>query len=289
MATTRSAASSTSSPKNGVGGPPVAIRAEAGAGSFNQRMANRLGRRQFRTVVGIVLWQRHQVRRIPRQQRARPAQRHRQPQLHHARSQRIPDGDRRRPEAGISRRPHRRSLDRRQRTRHRPQGHRHAIRLRQPAGRQRHRWLHQDACGTASTSSSMAACGTRITQSGVLRHGAVCVAVYSFSSTYNDAALQTWSITPRLSVKNAIFGIPSQILTGIDYYDATFHSGTRRVQRRSADPHLRSVAADTGRLLAAHRRPVADDRFLLWRQGSKHQPECPGSVRPQRARLRHVF
>lgn len=44
----------------------------------------------------------------------------------------------------------------------------------------------------------------------------------SFSSTYNDAALQTWSITPRLSVKNSMFGIPSQILTGIDYYDATF-------------------------------------------------------------------
>jgi iron complex outermembrane receptor protein len=45
----------------------------------------------------------------------------------------------------------------------------------------------------------------------------------SFASTYNDAALQTWSITPRLSVKNSIFGIPSAILTGIDYYDATFH------------------------------------------------------------------
>jgi iron complex outermembrane recepter protein len=45
----------------------------------------------------------------------------------------------------------------------------------------------------------------------------------SFASTYNDAALQTWSITPRLSVKNPIFGLPSAILTGIDYYDATFH------------------------------------------------------------------
>lgn len=45
----------------------------------------------------------------------------------------------------------------------------------------------------------------------------------SFSSTYNDASLQTWSITPRLSVKNSIFGLPSQILTGIDYYDATFN------------------------------------------------------------------
>ncbi|KRR30407.1 TonB-dependent receptor [Bradyrhizobium retamae] len=45
----------------------------------------------------------------------------------------------------------------------------------------------------------------------------------SFASTYVDASLLTWSITPRLSVKNTIFGIPSSILTGIDYYDATFH------------------------------------------------------------------
>jgi len=45
----------------------------------------------------------------------------------------------------------------------------------------------------------------------------------SFASTYNNAALQTWSITPRLSINNSIFGMPSAILTGIDYYDATFH------------------------------------------------------------------
>jgi hypothetical protein len=50
----------------------------------------------------------------------------------------------------------------------------------------------------------------------------------SFSSTYNDASLQTWSITPRLSVKNAILGMPSQILTGIDYYDATFSQDAGR-------------------------------------------------------------
>ena len=131
--------------KNGVGGPPVAIRAEAGVGSFNQRMAVGLGRDQLRTVVDVVLRQRHQVRRLSRQQRARPAQRRRQPQLHHARPQGVPDGDRRRPEARIPRRPHRRSLDRRQRTGHQPPRRRHAVRLRQPAGRQRHRRLHQDA------------------------------------------------------------------------------------------------------------------------------------------------
>ena len=50
----------------------------------------------------------------------------------------------------------------------------------------------------------------------------------SFASTYVDANLQTWSITPRVSVKNAIFGMPSSLLSGVDYYDATFH------QNRSA-------------------------------------------------------
>jgi iron complex outermembrane receptor protein len=45
----------------------------------------------------------------------------------------------------------------------------------------------------------------------------------SFLSTYNDADLTTWSITPRLSAKGSMFGIPTSILTGIDYYDATFH------------------------------------------------------------------
>src|SRR6476469_2467649 len=60
------------------------------------------------------------------------------------------------------------------------------------------------------------------TQSGFFGTVPFASPFISFSSTYNDAALQTWSITPRLSVKNLIFGVPSQILTGIDYYDATF-------------------------------------------------------------------
>jgi iron complex outermembrane receptor protein len=61
------------------------------------------------------------------------------------------------------------------------------------------------------------------TQSGFFGSGASASPLPSFSSTYNDASLQTWSITPRLSVKHAILGMPSQILTGIDYYDATFN------------------------------------------------------------------
>jgi iron complex outermembrane recepter protein len=46
----------------------------------------------------------------------------------------------------------------------------------------------------------------------------------AFGDSYVDSHLQTWSITPRLSIKNVIFGLPSSILTGIDYYDATYHS-----------------------------------------------------------------
>ncbi len=41
---------------------------------------------------------------------------------------------------------------------------------------------------------------------------------------YVDTHLQTWSITPRLSIKNDLMGVPSQVLTGIDYYNADYHS-----------------------------------------------------------------
>ncbi len=45
-----------------------------------------------------------------------------------------------------------------------------------------------------------------------------------FGSNYVDTKLQTWSLTPRLNIKNVIIGMPSTILTGIDYYDAAYHS-----------------------------------------------------------------
>ena len=51
---------------------------------------------------------------------------------------------------------------------------------------------------------------------------------------YVDSHLQTWSLTPRLSIKNTIFGLPSAILTGVDYYDATFHSD--RPQAKGTPP-----------------------------------------------------
>ncbi|MDR3468201.1 MAG: TonB-dependent receptor [Xanthobacteraceae bacterium] len=46
----------------------------------------------------------------------------------------------------------------------------------------------------------------------------------SFNFSYTDTRLTTWSLTPRLNIKNLLFGLPSTVITGIDYYDAIYHS-----------------------------------------------------------------
>jgi iron complex outermembrane recepter protein len=51
-----------------------------------------------------------------------------------------------------------------------------------------------------------------------------------FFFSFVDATLQTWSITPRLSIKNPIFGLPSTILTGVDFYDYSYVQDHRNVQ-----------------------------------------------------------
>ncbi|SHG06551.1 iron complex outermembrane recepter protein [Bradyrhizobium erythrophlei] len=51
-----------------------------------------------------------------------------------------------------------------------------------------------------------------------------------FNASYVDTRLETWSLTPRLSIKIPMFGLPSTILTGIDYYDATYHSNRSEMQ-----------------------------------------------------------
>jgi iron complex outermembrane recepter protein len=56
-----------------------------------------------------------------------------------------------------------------------------------------------------------------------------------FNASYVDTSLVTWSLTPRLSIKNPMFGLPSAILTGIDFYDANYHSNRSQLQ---SDPPL---------------------------------------------------
>jgi iron complex outermembrane receptor protein len=43
-----------------------------------------------------------------------------------------------------------------------------------------------------------------------------------FFFSFVNATLQTWSLTPRLSIKNSILGLPSTILTGVDFYDYNY-------------------------------------------------------------------
>ena len=68
--------------------------------------------------------------------------------------------------------------------------------------------------------------------------------VQSFNVTAIDAALQTWSITPRLRITNPVFGLPSTILTGIDFYDASYRQN--RGQLLSTPPaHIYNLSQQT--------------------------------------------
>lgn len=51
-------------------------------------------------------------------------------------------------------------------------------------------------------------------------------AYFSFVDTY----LTTFSLTPRLNIRNVMFGMSSTIITGIDYYDAIYHSNRADLQ-----------------------------------------------------------
>jgi iron complex outermembrane recepter protein len=51
-----------------------------------------------------------------------------------------------------------------------------------------------------------------------------------FFFSFVNANIQTWSLTPRLSIKNSMFGLPSQILTGIDFYDYGYTQDRLNVQ-----------------------------------------------------------
>jgi iron complex outermembrane receptor protein len=62
--------------------------------------------------------------------------------------------------------------------------------------------------------------------------------------SYVDSDLLTWSITPRLNVRTMMFGLPSSIITGIDYYDATYAS--KRSQLASDPPnHIYNLTQQT--------------------------------------------
>lgn len=65
-----------------------------------------------------------------------------------------------------------------------------------------------------------------------------------FPYAYVDSDLTTWSITPRLSMKNTFGSVTSSILTGLDYYDARYSSNR---QYTISDPpnHVYNLSQQT--------------------------------------------
>ena len=276
--------------KSGVGGPPVTMRAEAGVGSFNQRLAN------ISAATNYGPWSTSFYGNAIKSDGYRDnnaldqKQRRRQPQLHDARPQGVPDRDRRRPEARLPRRPHRRSLasgvNELVTNRRAPPRRSTTATSRAPARR-------PASPRRSSNGVDLIVDGgvrKKDTQSGFFGTVPFARRFRASPRPMIDAHLQTWSITPRLSVKNvdvrdAVADPDRHRLLRCD-----LQLRTGRVQGRSQPIHIYDLSQQiAGRLLAAYRRPVADDRFLLWRQGSEHQPERAGSLQSQRARLRRVL
>ena len=200
--------------KNGVGGPPVKMRAEAGVGSFNSRMASvsvatNYGPWSTSFYGNGIKSDGYRVNNALDQRNGVGNLNYTTPGLTafvtlSGDDQKLgfPGGRLVDPSIGLN------ELVTNRR------GTSHAVRLRQPAGRQRHRRLHQDPDERRRPHRRWRRAGQEAA-GRILRS--------RFGNSYVDAHLQTWSITPRLSIKNVMFGMPSAILTGIDYYDATFH------------------------------------------------------------------
>ncbi len=52
----------------------------------------------------------------------------------------------------------------------------------------------------------------------------------TFDFSYVDTTLTTWSLTPRINIKNLLFGLPSAVIAGLDFYDAIYHSDRPEMQ-----------------------------------------------------------
>ncbi len=69
-----------------------------------------------------------------------------------------------------------------------------------------------------------------------------------------------------------LFGAPTKITTGIDYYNSSLDAKRSVALSDPPYPHLRSQAAIGGDLLAADRRRAADDRHFLRRAAAANPP-----------------
>jgi len=199
--------------KNGVGGPPVAMRAEAGVGSFNQRLAS------VSTALNSGPWSTsfygNAIKSDGYRENNALDQRNGVGNLNYT----TPDlkafltvtGDDQK--LGF---PGGRIVD--------PSiGVNELVTDRRGAATPFDYGNQQGASATAGFTKTILN-GVDLIVDGGVRDKKQQGAFFSpFANSYVDSHLQAWSLTPRLSIKNVMLGLPSSILTGIDYYDATFH------------------------------------------------------------------
>jgi iron complex outermembrane receptor protein len=200
--------------KNGVGGPPVAIRGEAGVGSFNQRLADisvatNSGPWSTSFYGNAIKSDGYRVNNALDQRNGVGNVNYTTPDLTafltlSGDDQKLgfPGGRIVDPSIGVNEL----VTDRRGTSTPFDYGN------------------QQGANATAGFTKTLLAGVDLIVDGGVRDKKQQAAFFNPFASSYVDSHLQTWSITPRLSVKNVIFGLPSAIVTGVDYYDATFHS-----------------------------------------------------------------
>ncbi|CAN7690352.1 TonB-dependent receptor plug domain-containing protein [Bradyrhizobium sp. LjRoot220] len=199
--------------KNGVGGPPVAIRGEAGVGSFNQRMAS------VSAATNFGPWSTSFYGNAIKSDGYR---------VNNALDQRNGVGNLNYTTPGLSAFvtvtgddqklgfPGGRIVD--------PSiGVNELVTNRTGTSTPRDYGNQQGASATAGFTKTLWNGVDLIIDGGVRDKKQQGAFFNPFANSYVDSHLQTWSLTPRLSVKNVMFGLPSSILTGIDYYDATFH------------------------------------------------------------------
>jgi iron complex outermembrane receptor protein len=199
--------------KNGVGGPPVAIRSEAGVGSFNQRLANlsattNYGPWSTSFYGNAIKSDGYRVNNALDQRNGVGNLNYTTPDLKafltvtgDDQKLGLPGGRIVDPSAGIN----------------------ELVTNRRGAATPLDYANQQGASATAGFTKTLWNGVDLIVDGGVRDKKQQAAFFNPFSSSYVDSHLQTWSLTPRLSIKNLMFGLPSSILTGIDYYDATFH------------------------------------------------------------------
>jgi len=199
--------------KNGVGGPPVTMRAEAGVGSFNQRLAN------LSATTNYGPWSTsfygNAIKSDGYRENNALDQRNGVGNLNYTtpdlkafltvtgddQKLGLPGGRIVSPSQGIN----------------------ELVTNRRGAATPFDYGNQQGASATAGFTKTILN-GVDLIVDGGVRDKKQQGAFFSpFANSYVDSHLQAWSLTPRLSIKNVMLGLPSSILTGIDYYDATFH------------------------------------------------------------------